>query len=177
MFAQFQCTYHNQFHRAFPDEASLTIAKQYWLGELQEHPPQVILAAARELTRKSVYLPSLAAVVQACSEGAGLLGLPDARRAYLEACGAPSPKRAFAWSHPVVYHAGRATGWQLLAREAESVALPVFEHYYARYCRQVLQGEDLELQPPPPLPAKTEQVLPREELQARLQQLRAQLKL
>ena len=176
VFVQFKYTYHNQFHKAFPDEDSLTIAKRYWFASLEGYPPAVIIAAAKNLQRSSEFLPSLAAMVRACEQGAALLGLPELRQAYIEACTAPSPKREFAWSHPAVYHAGRAAGWRLLAAEPESAALPVFEYYYTRYRRQVMQGQELEVEPPAALPAETAVTLTPEELSARVARLRADLK-
>ena len=109
--------------------------------------------------------------------GADLFGLPNARRAYVEACTAPAPKNAFKWSHPAVYYAGKAAGWQLLASEPEQVALPLFEHHYANCCDRVVRGEQLQVNPPQPLPEKIKEYLAPTELKNRLKVLRAELKL
>ncbi len=34
MFAEFELAYHNQYHKAFPDEGALNLAKKYWLTSL-----------------------------------------------------------------------------------------------------------------------------------------------
>ena len=34
VFTQLEITYHNQFHKAFPDSDSLKLAKQLWLKKL-----------------------------------------------------------------------------------------------------------------------------------------------
>ena len=34
LFTQLEITYHNQFHKAFPDSDSLKLAKQLWLKKL-----------------------------------------------------------------------------------------------------------------------------------------------
>ena len=33
IFAELEITFHNQFHKAFPDEETLTLAKQLWLAK------------------------------------------------------------------------------------------------------------------------------------------------
>ncbi len=177
IFAEFQIAYHNQFHKAYPDQGDLDIAKKYWLSHLQTYSPAAIVAAAKHIINHQEYLPSIARMVQTCEQGVNLFGLPDVRRAYQEACSAPSPKREFQWSHPAVYHAGQAAGWHLLAGEPEGVALPTFEYHYAHYCRQVMAGEELHINPAKPLPEQTSAKLEPKELKARLKQLRKELNL
>ena len=36
IFTQLEVTYHNQFHKAYPDKNSLNLAKQLWLSQLQK---------------------------------------------------------------------------------------------------------------------------------------------
>lgn len=148
LFAEFELAYHNQYRKAYPDGESLFMAKKYWLSCLSGFSPLQITRAARMVVKTRDYLPSVAAVVQACESGLELYGLPAPRQAYLEACRAPQPKSSFAWSHPAVYYAGRASDWFVLATEPESAAFPVFEHFYRIYARQVMRGEKLEVNPP-----------------------------
>lgn len=177
LFAEFQFAYHNQYHKAFPNEEDLIIAKKFWLQSLADFPVEVIQQAGKSLIRTQPYLPTIAAMVQACEKGAELFGLPDARSAYVEACTAASPKHAQHWSHPAVYLAGKASDWYLLANETERVAFPVFEHHYARLCREVMHGRELTVEAPKPLPDRVEQTLDGEDLQSRLRQLKDELKL
>lgn len=177
VFAEFEFAYHNQFHKAFADTESLAIAKKYWLSCLENFTPAQIVAAAKSLIRQSEYLPSIAVILKACEQGYDLFGLPSPREAYIEACTAPSPKRAHDWSHEAVYFAGKAAGWYMLANESESSALPRFEYHYARLCRQVIAGEKLTIDAPQPLSDRIEQPLTQEELRERLAQLRDELKL
>ena len=94
MFARFQTAYHNQYHRAFPDDESLSIAKRYWLTELQGYSPRQIAVAAEYLTRTERYLPSLAVMVQACEQSSLSAPLPDKSGSALHDSGpAFSPKR------------------------------------------------------------------------------------
>ena len=61
--------------------------------------------------------------MKACEQGLDLFGLPSPRQAYIEACGASSPKRDYPWSHEAVYLAGQGAGWFVLANESESSLL------------------------------------------------------
>ena len=175
IFAEFEFAYHNQFHRAFAE--SLVIAKKYWLSSLENFTPLQIIQAAKQVIRTQDYLPSIAALVRACEQGLDLFGLPSTRQAYLEACGAPSPKREFNWSHEAVYHAGKASGWYLLANTAEATAFPVFDYNYALLCQRVIRGETLSIELPTPLPEKIERKLDKAETKARFARLREELDL
>ena len=177
MFAEFELAYHNQFHRAYAGEGSLCMAKKYWLSCLGRFPPRVILQATREAVSTQEYLPSLSVIVRACENALPLFGLPAAREAYLEACLAPNPKSAQPWSHPAVYHAGRAAGWFALASEPESKVFPRFEYHYKQLCARVMNGESLDVELPRGLSGRRSRQLDAEENQARLRALREQLKL
>jgi len=174
VFAEFELAYHNQFHKAYAQEGSLALAKKYWLGCLAEYPPDVILRAVRKVVKTLEFLPTVAAVVSACEDTTGLYGLPDALRAYQEACLATEPRHAFAWSHPAVYHAGLQTGWFELGSQTRQEVFPVFSYHYALLCRQVMQGKRLDLQHPVALPATVEAPLSREESKLRVKALKAQ---
>jgi len=175
IFAEFEFAYHNQFHKAFATAESLIIAKKYWLSSLEQYSPEQIVLAAKRVIKSQDYLPAIAALVRACEQGFDLFGLPAPRQAYLEACSAPSPKRAHNWSHEAVYFAGKATGWYLLANEPEALALPVFEYNYSLLCKRVMQGESLTLDIPEPLPKKIERTLGASEAQARIRKMRKEL--
>jgi hypothetical protein len=175
LFAEFQFAYHNQFHKAFPDAESLVIAKKYWLSSLEEFPPPIIVAAGKKVIATQEYLPSISVMLRACGDGKELLGLPETRAAYAEACAAPSPKRDYSWSHEAVYFAGLASGWFLLKSEPEPIALPVFRNHYERLCQQVLRGESLVIDPIPALPEKTSTPLSGDELHSRLARLKQTL--
>lgn len=175
IFAEFEFAYHNQFHKAFADNDSLVIAKKYWLSSLEDYSPLQIVQAAKKIIRSQDYLPSIAAIVTACESGLDLFGLPSTRQAYIEACAATPPRKEFAWSHPAIYHAGRAAGWFLLGNESESVAFPVFEYHYTLICKKVMHGEKLDTVQPAPIPQKMEEPLEPEELRKRIAKMREEL--
>lgn len=175
LFMEFQFAYHNQYHKAFSNEQDLIIAKKFWLQSLSQYPVEVILQAGQSLVRTQTYLPTIAAMIEACDKGAELFGLPDTRSAYIEACSAPSPKQDFSWSHPAVYFAGKASDWFFLANEPEQKAFPVFDHHYTKLCRQVMKGETLDIEVTKPLPEKAQESLPKSELRKRLKALKEDL--
>lgn len=150
VFALFRLNYHNQYYRAFEDAGQLAQAKKLWLESLAEYPVEAILLGARRCIEEAEYLPTLARMRECCRAALfAALGLPDARTAYTEACLAPEPRTAHAWSHPAVWHAACATGWPLLTSAPEKTALPVFERHYHAACARLLAGEALALPAPP----------------------------
>lgn len=176
MFAEFELAFHNQYRKAFPDEGSLNLAKKYWLNCLSPFSPELILRAARQLVLGQPYLPTVANMVDLCKNGMSLYGLPSAHDAYLEACRAPSPKSAQEWTHPAVFLAGRATGWFELGSQPEAQIYPLFEHHYSQLMQKVLDGEELDIDAPTPIPQELSTPLSNEENQSRLQVLKKALK-
>lgn len=176
LFEDFALAYHNQYRKAFPNRSTLDRAKKYWLGHLKCFSPAQVVRAGAELVSSSEFMPVLADVVNTCRRDTALFGLPPTRGAYHEACLKPSPKLEQNWSHRAVYLAGRATGWQLLASEAESVSFPQFEYHYLRLCRQVVEGAELQAESPAPLPRQVQAELSPEELLELASELRRDLK-
>jgi hypothetical protein len=175
IFSEFAFAYHNQYHKAFPDSESVTIAKEYWLSCMAEFSPVQIARAARQLVKSSEFLPTVSAVVKACQSGVDLFGLPIVRQAYLEACRATSPKSAYQWSHDAVYHAGKASDWFVLATEPESVAFPIFEYNYRLMCQRVMQGESLHIEQPQALEQSLGRELTPQERHQRMIELRKEV--
>lgn len=172
IFAEFELAYHNQFHKAFAQEGALALAKKYWLGCLQEYPPQVILRAVRKVVKTQEFLPTVAAVAAACENAHELFGLPSARAAYVEACCKPEPKAQQQWSHPAVFLAGQATGWFELNTSTQAEVYDVFAYNYAEFCRRVVHGETLDLPVHKALPEQVLAPLSPEENSKRLKALR-----
>lgn len=103
------------------------------------------------------------------------LGLPDVKKAYYEACRAPSPKAKQKWSHPAVYHAGVLTGWFELASFPEDQIFPRFKTFYAGLVDRLMNGESIEAPMMEALPERVTVVLEPEENQQRMASLRASL--
>ena len=66
VFTQLEITYHNQFHKAFPDSDSLKLAKQLWLKKLSLFKNEIIFKSIDDIMSTSEYLPSLSAIIQKC---------------------------------------------------------------------------------------------------------------
>ena len=176
VFAELELAYHNQYHKAYAQEGSVSTAKKYWLECLAVFTPQVILKAVRNVVKSQQYLPSVATIVQACEEALGEYGLPAAHEAYVQACNAPHPKAEQPWSHPAVYLAGKATGWFELSNSPEAKIFPLFESHYRKLCQRVLAGEILEIDIPKALPEQSTKKLSLEENKSRMSELRKSLK-
>jgi hypothetical protein len=176
VFAELELAYHNQYHKAYAEEGSISLAKKYWLECLANFSPQLILQAIRTVVTSQQYLPSVATLVQACEESMSQYGLPTIHDAYVEACCATHPKAEQKWVHPAVYLAGKATGWFELSNKTEAQIYPLFENNYRRLCQQVIRGEELEIQKQEALPDHVSRKLSQEENKSRMDALRKQLK-
>lgn len=177
VFALFRINYHNQYYAAFKDNELLNQARRLWLNSLAQFAPETILRGARKVIEESEYLPTLHRMIRACQGDPSKFGLVDAHQAYVEACRAPSPKAAFAWSHPAVYHAGCASDWYFLTTNAEKTAFPIFERHYLKLCERVMNGTELPAPNVPALPETIERPLSKEENAKRMEELRKQLDL
>ncbi len=121
IFAELEITFHNQFHKAFPDEETLTLAKQLWLAKLEKYQNEIVFRAVDKIIETSKYLPSLSAVLNQIKELKLLeQNIPSSNAAYIEASslGETNPLD-FNWSHPFVFHAGAKVGWYRLKTESE----------------------------------------------------------
>lgn len=177
VFTLFRLNYHNQYLKAFGNTAELNEVKRLWLEMLGQFDARTLLSAAKMVIETSEYLPTLRTMIHYCEKASSDPTLPDAHSAYLEACRAPSPKAAYAWSHPAVYHAGLASDWFFLANNPEKLTFPVFERHYLRLCEKVMNGVQLAEPNAPALPETSETPLSKDENQQRLAALRAQLDL
>ena len=143
-FALFELNYHNQFLKAYSPREKLNTAKRLWLDALQHYQPDQILKAARSVITSTEFLPTLKTMLDHC-EQASENRLPDAHNAYVEACCASSPKAEHQWSHPIVYFAGKETGWHFLSQNTEHVAFPIFKEHYNALANEVRAGLKLEM--------------------------------
>lgn len=143
VFSLFRVNYHNQYYKAFPDTETLNTIKKLWLNSLNQIPAEVMVAGAERIIQRSEFLPTLAQMLQACCVDKDGNPLADARSAFIEACNAPSPKTDYQWSHPLVYHAGRKTGWHRLASSDENYSFPIFRQQYQNLLEGLMRGEEL----------------------------------
>ena len=149
IFAELEITFHNQFHKAFPDEETLTLAKQLWLAKLEKYQNELVFRAIDKIIETSKYLPSLSAVLNQIKELKLLeQNIPSSSTAYIEASslGETNPLD-FNWSHPFVYHAGVKVGWYRLKTESEFDIKKEYIEAYEEILEESEQKESLLLLP------------------------------
>ena len=149
IFAELEITFHNQFHKAFPDEETLTLAKQLWLAKLEKYQNELIFRAIDKIIETSKYLPSLSAVLNQIKELKLIeQNIPSSNIAYIEASslGETNPL-GFNWSHPFVYHAGAKVGWYRLKTEPEFDIKKEFISAYEKILEESEFKESLMLLP------------------------------
>ena len=149
IFAELEITFHNQFHKAFPDEETLTLAKQLWLAKLEKYQNEIVFRAIDKIIETSKYLPSLSAVLNQIKELKLLEeNIPSPNVAYIEASslGETNPLD-FNWSHPFVYHAGAKVGWYRLKTESEFDIKKEFLEVYEKVLEESEFKESLLLLP------------------------------
>ncbi len=167
--------YHNQYRKAFPDLDSVIVAKKYWLTCLTQFSPEQIVRAARKTVTSQEYLPSVSTVIKACESALSLHGLPESRMAYLEACQAPTPKAQYAWTHPAVYYAAKASDWFILENATEAKSFAIFEYHYRLFCERVIRGESLEIEIPVAIEQSPPAPLGNKQNKKRMKKLRQEL--
>ena len=99
----------------------------------------------RLLQRESAFVPNLNEFRKLCLATPEELGLPTMEAAYLEACNNGHRVVGAKWSHPAVYHAGKAVGWFELRSEQATVTRPRFKQAYEDICKEIMKGETYEL--------------------------------
>ena len=161
IFAELEITFHNQFHKAFPDEETLSLAKQLWLAKLEKFENELIFEAIDKIIETSKYLPSLSAVLNLIKElKYKKFEVPSPNEAYLEASslGEINPLD-FSWSHPYVFHAGAKIGWYRLKTDSEFEIKKEFLEVYGEILEESELNESFAL-----LPEKKDNLVPEKPL-------------
>ena len=161
IFAELEITFHNQFHKAFPDEETLSLAKQLWLAKLEKFENELIFEAIDKIIETAKYLPSLSTVLNLIKElKFKKFKVPSPNKAYLEASslGEINPLD-FSWSHPYVYHAGAKIGWYRLKTDSEFEIKKEFLEVYGEILEESELNESFAL-----LPEKKDNLVPEKPL-------------
>jgi hypothetical protein len=144
--------YGHKFKSSFESGAEINIAKREWAMSLTSYSEKELVAAVSLCKETLSWAPSISEFLQILQNLNNAFGIPDIRMAYKEACFNAQHPTKHQWSHPVVYHAGKATGWFELRSEQERYVLPNFNYHYDVICRRFRQGEILDQ----PLPVAIE---------------------
>ena len=153
IFTQLEVTYHNQFHKAYPDKNSLNLAKQLWLTQLQKFDEKIVFESVGKLMTTSDFLPTLSKVINSCVESKlKSNGIPNVNYAYKEACHSRNNFEKFSWSHPIIFYIGSKTGWDYLWTQAEKETFKEFKLNYDFLVSEYLDGKEFSKPNFPELP-------------------------
>ena len=153
IFTQLEVTYHNQFHKAYPDKNSLNLAKQLWLTQLERFDEKNVFESVSKLITTSDFLPTLSKVINSCIESKlKSNGIPNVNYAYKEACHSRNNFEKFSWSHPIIFYIGSKTGWDYLWTQAEKETFTEFKLNYDLLVNEYLEGKEFSKPKFPELP-------------------------
>ena len=153
IFTQLEVTYHNQFHKAYPDKNSLNLAKQLWLTQLQRFDEKIVFESVSKLMTTSDFLPTLSKVINSCIKSKlKSNGIPNVNYAYKEACHSRNNFEKFSWSHPIIFYIGSKTGWDNLWTQAEKETFTEFKLNYDLLVNEYLEGKEFSKPKFPELP-------------------------
>ena len=147
LFLKLELSYHYQFYKVFGTDQRLTEAKKLWAESLKKYPAECINAAVETVIQSNDYLPTLTEVLKACSGSMGAINIPTPQEAFIEAQKSSSPRQNFAWTHPIVYWAGREIGWDLINSQNNNNAFQAFSKTYMRLVREMKAGKEFKVAP------------------------------
>jgi hypothetical protein len=156
IFTRFMAIYGHKFKSCFETQAEINIAKREWALSLSYYSEGQLVAAVDRCKETLAWMPTISEFLKVLETlGAGD-GIPGVRDAYQEACRFADHPTKHSWSHIVIYHAGRETGWFRLRSEEEKLVYPVFAYHYEMVVRRCRQGESMDIPSPPALEDKRE---------------------
>ena len=156
IFARFMAIYGHKFKSCFETQDEIRIAKREWALSLEGYTESELVAAIDYCKENSAWMPTISEFLQVLRNLTGDHGLPAAKHAYEEACMNAEHASTHNWTHPAIYHAGKATGWFRLRTEDEPEVFPDFRYNYEVISRRVRQGEELTNPVPVALPDKSD---------------------
>lgn len=145
IFARFMAIYGHKFKSCFDTPEELRLAKREWASSIAGIPEQVLVASIEVCKERYAWMPTVSEFLKTAREVTNNDGIPSAYIAYNEACQKADKPSQQTWSHPVVYHAGRATDWFKLRCEDENEVFPLFEYHYDQFVQRFRAGESLDL--------------------------------
>ncbi|WP_082800516.1 replication protein P [Neptuniibacter pectenicola] len=159
IFARFMAIYGHKFKSCFETQDEIRIAKREWALSLGGYTENELVAAIDYCKENSAWMPTISEFIKVLRNLTGDFGLPIAKHAYEEACNFSESASHHEWTHPAVYHAGKATGWFRLRTEDAVDVYPDFRYNYDVICRRIRSGERLDNPVPVALPDKSDDSL------------------
>ena len=76
----------------------------------------------------------------------GIINLPNAQEAFIEAQKSSAPRQEFLWTTPIIYWAAKEVGWDLINSSANNQqALKMFSKIYWRLAKEMHAGKSFEI--------------------------------
>ena len=128
LFLKLELAYHYQFYKVFGTDDKLNEGKKLWANSLKKYEVTIINEASEEIIHTQPYFPTLTDIVKLCEQLKKSTSLPSAGEAFIEARKSFSPRKKYNWSHPIIYLAGKKTGWNFL-NEKDSFGFKSLNHF------------------------------------------------
>ena len=145
LFLKLELAYHYQFYKVFVTDDKLKEGIKLWAVSLKHISSEIILEAIENVISSQSYLPTLTDLLKACNDINRKDGFPSLEEAYLEARRSYQPRRDFNWTHPIVYFAGKKTGWNILDEKDSNQSLQVFRKNYMYLKMKAQNGTEFKI--------------------------------
>ena len=141
LFLKLELAYHYQFYKVFGSDDKLNEGKKLWANSLKKYEVTIINQASEEIIHTQPYFPTLTDIVKLCEQLKKSTSLPSADEAFIEARKSFSPRKKYNWSHPIIYLAGKKTGWNFLNEKDGRDIFYDFKKNYEHLVKAVNNGK------------------------------------
>ena len=145
LFLKLELAYHYQFYKVFGTDDKLNEGKKLWANSLKKYEVTIINEASEEIIHTQAYFPTLTDIVKLCEQLKKSTSLPSADEAFIEARKSFSPRKKYNWSHPIIYLAGKKTGWNFLNEKDGRDIFYDFKKNYEHLVKAVNNGKEFSI--------------------------------
>jgi len=145
LFLKLELAYHYQFYKVFGTDDKLNEGKKLWANSLKKYEVSIINEASEEIIHTQPYFPTLTDIVKLCEQLKKSTSLPSADEAFIEARKSFSPRKKYKWSHPIIYLAGKKTGWNFLNEKDGRDIFYDFKKNYEHLVKAVNNGKEFSI--------------------------------
>ena len=145
LFLKLELAYHYQFYKVFGTDDKLNEGKKLWANSLKKYEVAIINEASEEIIHTQPYFPTLTDIVKLCEQLKKSTSLPSADEAFIEARKSFSPRKKYNWSHPIIYLAGKKTGWNFLNEKDGRDIFYDFKKNYEHLVKAVNNGKEFSI--------------------------------
>ena len=145
LFLKLELAYHYQFYKVFGTDDKLNEGKKLWANSLKKYEVTIINEASEEIIHTQPYFPTLTDIVKLCEQLKKSTSLPSVDEAFIEARKSFSPRKKYNWSHPIIYLAGKKTGWNFLNEKDGRDIFYDFKKNYEHLVKAVNNGKEFSI--------------------------------